>query len=230
MHGRLLLRRRIDERDGFALWHGQVLHRGSGGAGELPSRRLRLITYQHGGDVRWTVYSRLLLRRWVHERNGCALRGGAILSRRFGSTDAMSSWLLRFVGNKCAGNVQRPMLGRLFLYRWVNERDGYALRRWKVLPGRVGDTVAVPSGFLWPDHDKRSGNVRWAMLGRLLLPRGFDVRGAVYVPGRPLLPFRHGLGDAVPLPRGYVLARRRDVHGARLVPILRRRLLLPPSF
>ena len=122
------------------------------------------------------------------------------------------------------------MLCRLFLYRWVNERDGSALRCWKVLPRRVGDAVVMPSGFLWPGHDKRCGNLQWAMLGWLLLPRGFDVRDAVYVPGRPLLPFRHGLGDAVPLPRGNVLARRRVVHDARLVPILRRRLLLPLSF
>lgn len=51
VHGRLLLRRGVVERDGCALRHWQVLRRGHGGADELPSRLLRRVSNQHSRSV-----------------------------------------------------------------------------------------------------------------------------------------------------------------------------------
>jgi hypothetical protein len=106
-----------------------------------------------------------------------------------------------------------------------------------LLLNKLAVADAVPDGLLWCVHRSFVVHVfrplfggllwlvSWAHLIHLqrrlqrglLLPLWVDVRDAVFVPGRPLLPIGHVLGGAVPLPRGHVLARRRVLHGAGLV-------------
>jgi hypothetical protein len=89
---------------------------------------------------------------------------------------------------------------------------------WRVKwPHNLGVQWALCRGVLWCFNGPHVRHVQWAMQRGLLLPRRVDVRDAVSLPGRPLLPVGHVLGDAVPLPRGHILARRRGLHGAGLM-------------
>ena len=81
----------------------------------------------------------------------------------------------------------------------------------------VGDVLRLLGGLLWRVNGPHLIHLQRPLQRGLLLPLRVDVRDAIHVPGRPLLPVGNVLGGAVPLPRGHVLARRRGLHGAGLV-------------
>ena len=205
----------------------QLLHDQLADADTVPAWLLRLRDCPHFDYMQRPLRWRVL---WLDDWADCihvhsAVQRGSLWPRHNGAH---------------GGNLRRPLQRRLLLQRWVGVGDAVCVRRGLVLPLRhhVRDPVPLPHGHVLARRRVLHGAglvhcvpswivrrhdgahdlcVHRALYSRLLLQRGQHNRDAVCVPVRPLLPVGHVFGDAVPLPRGFVLARRRVLHGAGLV-------------